>query len=143
MTRGPPEDAPMATTSAAGPTNVSTGELSCASSLRAPWMCAMTGTLASAFTFCTSLPAEFCHRQSGMSAGFSTTSSAPAAIASARVYIPSLSKNELRKRTGVGWRAMIRRVASMPSIPGIIKSIVTMSGRSVAVISTASAPVAA
>src|SRR5688572_24476527 len=36
---------------------------------------------------------------------------------------------------------MILRVASMPSMPGIIKSIVTRSGRSVAVSSTASAPV--
>src|SRR5688572_448137 len=38
---------------------------------------------------------------------------------------------------------MMRRVASMPSMPGIIRSIVTRSGRSVAVISTASAPVEA
>ncbi len=36
---------------------------------------------------------------------------------------------------------MMRRVASMPSMPGIIRSIVTRSGRSVAVSSTASAPV--
>src|SRR5918995_4964156 len=36
---------------------------------------------------------------------------------------------------------MIRRVASIPSMPGIIKSIMTRSGRSVAVNSTASAPV--
>src|SRR5688500_15557629 len=104
-------------------------------------MCAFTGTFARDFTFCTSLPAAWCHRQSGISAGFSTTSSAPAAIASAREYVPSLSKNELRNSTGVGWRAMMRRVASMPSMPGIIKSIVTRSGRSVAVSSTASAPV--
>src|SRR5688572_24927813 len=104
-------------------------------------MCAITGTFDSDFTFCTSLPAALCHRQSGISAGFSTTSSAPAAIASAREYVPSLSKYELRNNTGVGWRAMMRRVASMPSIPGIIRSIMTRSGRSVAVISTASAPV--
>src|SRR5687767_1650176 len=104
-------------------------------------MCAITGTFDSDFTFCMSLPAALCHRQSGISAGFSTTSSAPAAIASAREYVPSLSKYELRNSTGVGWRAMIRRVASIPSMPGIIKSIMTRSGRSVAVSSTASAPV--
>src|SRR5918995_1780619 len=104
-------------------------------------MCATTGTFDNDFTFCTSLPAALCQRQSGISAGFSTTSSAPAAIASAREYVPSLSKNELRNNTGVGWRAMMRRVASIPSMPGIIKSIMTRSGRSVAVSSTASAPV--
>jgi hypothetical protein len=54
-----------------------------------------------------------------------------------------LSKNELRNSTGVGFRAMMRRVASMPSMPGIIRSIVTRFGRRAAVNSTASAPVAA
>ena len=106
-------------------------------------MCVTTVTCASDLTLLTSAPASVCQRGSGIAGGFSTTSSAPAASTSLREYEPSRPTNALRNRIGVGWRAMMRCVASMPSMPGMTRSIVTRSGRSCPVSSTASRPVPA
>ncbi len=72
--------------------------------------------------------------------GFLMTSSAPDPSASKARPIPSPCTEEDTTRIGVGVNAMIRSVASSPSILGMWMSMVMRSGRRRPTISTASSP---
>src|SRR5438876_989114 len=61
----------------------------------------------------------------------------------ARALSRSSSYADKTRTSAPGWVSRIRRMASMPSIPGIWMSIRTTSGRSTAAVCTASFPLAA
>jgi len=71
--------------------------------------------------------------------GFSKKSTAPFSIASNVNSAPSAAWAD-STNTGVGRSVMIRSTASMPSTPGIFRSIVTTSGSVSRTVSTPSAP---